>query len=223
MNDTSKRFEVDHMERYRFASMIAKGKSVLDLACGTGAATSMFIKSGINSYDGVDINENYLTSASNKYALSDRINYHAEDMCTFNNGKTFDIITCYGIIEHVENYESAIENLYKLLNPGGALLISSPNRLVTSPHCSSINDKPANEFHVQEFTPAELLSLLNCSGFIADRDNVYGQRQRRLFSNKFLNRIIHFVLRKTKNTEEAIVTAVRDKEPEHFIVVATRA
>jgi len=174
MNNTSKRFKADHMERYRFASKIAQGKSILDLACGAGYATPLFIGVGISSYDGVDINETQLASASDTYALSDRINYHVGDICTFDSDKTFDIITCYGIIEHVENYESAIKNFYSLLNPGGALLISSPNRQVTSPYCSSIDDKPADKLHAQEFTPTELLSILNCSGFSVSKEKVFG-------------------------------------------------
>ena len=222
MGNTSKRFEEDHIERYRFASMIAKGKSILDLACGEVESVPMFIEAGISSYDGVDINEKQLAVVNNKYALSDYINYHVGDICTFNCNKTFDIITCYGIIEHVEDYESAITNCYSLLNPGGALLISSPNRRLTSPGCSSIDDKPVNQLHSQEFTPEELLWLLNNYGFIADRNSIYGQRQIRSSSNKFFNRIMHSVQRKIQRAEDAMVTAVKDREPEHFIVVATK-
>ena len=222
MYNTSKSFKEEHIERYRFASMIAEGKSILDLACGELDSASMFINAGMSSYDGVDINEKQLASVNNKYALSDCINYHVGDICTFNSNKTFDIITCYGIIEHVEDYESAITNCYSHLNPGGALLISSPNRRLTSPNCSSIDDKPVNQFHNQEFTPEELLYLLNNSGFIADRNSVYGQRQRWLSSSKFLNRVMHSVQKKIQNAEDAMVTAVKDREPEHFIVVATK-
>jgi hypothetical protein len=33
---SGERIEADHLERYRFACRFAKGKSVLDLACGAG-------------------------------------------------------------------------------------------------------------------------------------------------------------------------------------------
>ncbi len=108
------------------------------------------------------------------------------------------------------------------MNPGGALLISSPNRQVTSPYCSSIGDKPANKLHAQEFTPDELLSILNCSGFSVSKEKVFGQRQRKLYPIRFLNKIIQAVLKKLKKSGGAAVTAVRDKAPEHFIVVATK-
>ncbi len=88
------------MERYHFACKLAKGKSILDIACGSGYSASLFLEAGIISYDGVDINEKLLEHANYKYAnyayTSGRINYHVGDICTFNNGKTFDIITCYG-------------------------------------------------------------------------------------------------------------------------------
>ena len=205
----------------------AMGKNtLLDVACGSGYSTSLFIKAGIRSYDGVDINEEQIAYANYRYASHaysvERVNYHIGDLSTFNNGKTFDIITCYGVIERINDYESAIKKLYSLLNYGGVLLISSSNRLVTSPRCSSIDDKPMNEFHTQEFTPNELLSLLNCSGFHVSQEKVFGQHQRRLYSNKFSNKIIQSVCAKLKRRRNSIVTAVRDKVPEHFIVVATK-
>ena len=33
---SGERIEADHLERYRFACKYAKGKSVLDIACGVG-------------------------------------------------------------------------------------------------------------------------------------------------------------------------------------------
>lgn len=226
MNNTTRQAETDCVERYHFACKLAKGKSILDVACGSGYSTPLFIEAGARSYDGIDINEEQIAYANYRYAdkihFTGRVKYHIGDMCTFNNGKTFDIITCYGIIEHVKDYESAIKNFYSLLNYGGVLLISSSNRLVSSPYCLSIDDKPANESHIQEFTPNELLSILNCSGFEISQEKVFGQHQRRVYSDKFLNNIIQAILKKSKKRGTSIVTAVRDKTPEHFIVVATK-
>ena len=172
---SGKRIEADHMERYRFASQFASEKSVLDITCGSGYSANLFINAGAISYDGVDINEKLVEYTDNLYG-SGCVNYHVGDICTFNNGKKYDLISCFETIEHVNNYESAIGNLYDLLNKGGTLLISSPNRPVTSPNASSINDKPANEFHVQEFIPEELLSVLHNHSFSAGVGDIYGQR-----------------------------------------------
>ncbi len=146
------RIEADHLERYRFACKYAKGKSVLDIACGVGYSGPKFIEAGAVNYDGVDINENLIEYAKNNYS-SESINYLVGDICKFSNNKMYDLITCYETIEHVKNYEDAIKNLHSLLKPGGLLLISSPNRTVTSPNALTLNDKPSNEFHTQEFIP----------------------------------------------------------------------
>jgi hypothetical protein len=85
---------------------------------------------------------------------------------------------CFETIEHVPDYKSALVNLRKLLGSDGLLLISSPNRTVTSPKSVSLTERPANPFHTQEFVPEELLSALLQAGFSANSADVFGQRQR---------------------------------------------
>ena len=209
----------DSIERYYFACKLANGKSVLDIACRAGHSTPQFVQAGVSSYDGVDINERLVAYAKHKYKTA-KVNFHVGDICTFNKGKTFDIISCYGTLEHVKDYEAAINNLYKLLDHGGLLFISSANRMVTSPHCSSINDKPAHRFHCQEFTPKELLLLLSSYGFSVWQSKVFGQRQRQLYPSKFLNKLVGTVA--AKSNKASAVTVVKNKAPAHFIVVAKK-
>jgi len=212
------RMEADHMARYHFACKFAQGKSVLDIACGPGYSSPLFIDAGADSYDGVDLNEKLVKYAKYTYG-SDCINYNSGDICTFNRGKKFDLITCYETIEHIENYESAIRNLYRLLNPGGKLLISSPNRPITSPLCSSLDDRPANEFHVQEFIPEELISILNKFGFVASRDDIYGQRQRRVYPiHRFLNMCIRFIFGNPNTKASTAVMDVKNKILGYFVL-----
>jgi len=209
------------MERYHFACKFAKNRSILDIACGVGYSAPLFIQAGAISYDGVDLNEKRVTYASHAYG-SDQIKFFIGDICFYKSGKTYDMITCYETIEHVENYESALKNLYSLLKPGGMLFISSPNRLVTSPRALHLHHKPANEFHTQEFTPEELLVQLLNAGFIAGSDDIYGQRLRRQrYSNIFM-RILHRVLFNPDNRTSPAVTSIGFKLPRYFIIVATK-
>lgn len=217
---SGERIEADHMERYHFACKFAQGKSILDIACGTGYSGPLFIKAGAARYEGVDINEKLVKYANFKYG-SDFVNYHVGDICAFNNAKKYDIITCFETIEHVENYESAIKNLHGLLTHGGLLLISSPNRPITSPRCSSLDDKPANEFHTQEFIPEELQSILKNYGFVVSPDDIYGQRQRRVYINRIFN-IFRKIFANPDKKASPLVTPVRDKIPRYFIIIATK-
>lgn len=219
---SGERIESDHIERYHFACRYAKGKAVLDIACGVGYSGAMFIEAGAVSYDGVDINDKLIEYAKKIYG-SDLINYFIGDICKFSNHKTYDLISCYETIEHVEKYEAAIKNLYSLLNRGGTLLISSPNRIVTSPNAATLKDKPSNEFHTQEFIPDELISLLNKNGFIADKSNLYGQRQRiKVYRNRYYRKIVYTLSGNPDIKTSPEVTPVTNKLPRYFVIVASK-
>src|SRR5512139_1613877 len=94
------RIEADHFERYVFAANYAKNKSVLDIACGAGYSGPIFLEAGAKSYEGVDLNDQLVGYATQKYS-KDNIVYRAGDICTFSPGNTYDLITCFETIEHV--------------------------------------------------------------------------------------------------------------------------
>jgi len=219
---SGERIEADHLERYKFACKFAKGKSVLDIACGVGYAGPMFIQSGAVSYYGADINDKLVEYAKDNFA-SELIGYSVSDICTFKIDKKFDLISCFETIEHIRDYKTAIKNLYDMLNPGGTLLDSSPNRPVTSPNCNTLNDKPSNEFHTQEFIPEELLLLLSENGFSVDKNNLYGQRQRKkVYKNRYWRKIIYTLLGNPDINTSPKVTPVKNLLPRYFVILATK-
>ena len=219
---SGERIEADHLERYKFACKFAQGKSVLDIACGVGYAGPMFIQSGAVSYYGVDINDKLVEYAKDNFA-SELIGYSVGDICTFKIDKKFDLISCFETIEHIRDYKTAIKNLYDMLNPGGTLLVSSPNRPVTSPNCNTLNDKPSNEFHTQEFIPEELLLLLSENGFSVDKNNLYGQRQRKkVYKNRYWRKIIYTLLGNPDINTSPKVTPVKNLLPRYFVILATK-
>jgi hypothetical protein len=113
--------------------------------------------------------------------------------------------------------------LYDLLNKGGTLLISSPNRPVTSPNCNTLNEKPSNEFHTQEFIAEELLLLLSENGFSADKNNLYGQRQRKkVYKNRYWRKIIYTLLGNPDINTSPQVTPVKNLLPRYFVIVAVK-
>jgi 2-polyprenyl-3-methyl-5-hydroxy-6-metoxy-1,4-benzoquinol methylase len=222
---SGKRIQADHLERYKFAARYAQGKSVLDIACGEGYSATMIVAAGATSYDGVDINQNLTIYANKKYG-SNIICYYTSDISSFDSGRRYDLITCFETIEHVPNYKSALLNLHKLLKPDGLLLISSPNRVITSPNCNSFADKPENKFHTQEFTPDELLEMLRRSGFSAQVRDVFGQRQRlhwlasiRRISPRLSRKLVRIADRWSSPVPARIK---RFHDPRYFLVFATK-
>ena len=179
-----KKIEEDHVERYKFAAQFVNGKTVLDIACGVGYGSGILAEAGALRVDGVDISEDVINYAKCNYQM-DNISFLIGDISEYKTNKPYDVITCFETIEHVEHYRTVLSNLYLLLNNYGLLIISSPNRLITSPYAKSIKDKPSNKFHVREFTVAELGSALSDHGFVVDGSVIRGQRQQRYFANGY--------------------------------------
>lgn len=218
---TDERIHLDHLERYKFATGFVQGKAVLDLACGFGYAGPIMLSSGAKSYEGVDINEGLVANASKTF-VNDNIRYFHGDICTYKPETSFDIITCFETIEHVPDFRNALLNLHRLLKDDGRLLISSPNRIITSPDSPLLSDKPTNPYHCQEFTIAELKDELACAGFAVADDCVFGQRAQLNITNKLLCRIRDRLFGDPCATSSPKVTRLGYKRPRYFILVATK-
>ncbi|NLG07087.1 class I SAM-dependent methyltransferase [Candidatus Peribacteria bacterium] len=205
----SKRNRDDHIARYTFACKYAKGKHVLDIACGTGYGTDMLRKSGA-AVLGVDISQDTIKKAKQKYG-----DYFATgDIRTFQSKQKFDMIVCFETIEHISEYHEVIQNLYSLLKKNGRLLISSPNKRITKP----LIGKPMVSFHAQEFTPKELTFLLNEKFTV---QGYFAQRQQPRIPCK-IARSIYGKICRPQHRASPVVTKVHPwNEGRYFIVLAT--
>lgn len=218
---TDRRIEADHLERYRFASSLVKNMSVLDIACGTGYAASLLMAAGARRYRGIDISVSSVEYAQQNYR-AENVTFATGDICDITSEDKYDVIVSFETIEHVRQYRLALANLYSLLSMNGTLVISSPNRLITSPRAASIDDRPSNKFHTQEFTPSELTNELIEAGFYVGRTEIYGQRQR------YRNRVIWSLLRRVTSFDPFAsitspkVTPVHRLTPRYFVLIARK-
>lgn len=101
-----------------------KNKKVLDVGCGVGMFLNQFKKLGAEVY-GIDIDKKKVAIAQEKFVNVQVA--HAEDM-PFRKG-TFDIIWLHEVIEHVDDDSKTISECFRILKPGGKLVIFAPNRL----------------------------------------------------------------------------------------------
>jgi SAM-dependent methyltransferase len=177
-------------------------------------------QTGASHVDGVDIAPPNIKHAQAHYSI-EGVSFSVGDITAFKGEEPYDVITCFETIEHVEDYRAALANLFALLKPGGKLLVSSPNRPVTSPRAKSLDDKPGNIFHIREFTVAELKADLEETGFELGDETVYGQRQRRHFTFKPARRMYNKLVNPDENASPK-VTPVEGLSPRYFILVANK-
>ncbi len=70
--------------------------------------------------------------------------------------ESFDIITSFETLEHLDDRMQFLSELQRVLTPTGLCMLSTPNANYTLP----VNGKPHNPHHVYEYTPEELLAEL---------------------------------------------------------------
>lgn len=99
-----------------------KGRKLLDIACGSGKHLALFQEAGYE-VEGLDLDPVILGLARNRVDVP----LHEGDMCEFDLGKTFDVITnnfsSIGYARTKQRLRNAIECIDRHLNPGGVALI----------------------------------------------------------------------------------------------------
>ena len=71
-----------------------------------------------------------------------------------------DVVVNFQVIEHLWDQGQFVAECFRVLRPGGVLLISTPNRITFSPG----RDTPVNPFHTRELNAIELTELLESAG-----------------------------------------------------------
>ena len=138
--------EVEQVSRYLWAAQAARARLVLDAGCGTGYGSRLLAESGAREVIGVDLARTTLEMArpgmpeSVRLVLGDLRELEFED-------DRFELVVCFEVIEYVENPLVVLNELIRVLAPGGLLLVSSPNRDAY---------QPGNPHRLHEFAPAEL-------------------------------------------------------------------
>ena len=148
----------DHMSQYEhiLRNLPLSGKRVLDVACGVGLGSRLFAERGSATVMAVDISNEAIRYGREHYAHPE-VRYCLGDATRLPFGdQAFDVVISLETLEHVARYQLFLQEVYRMLNAGGVFVISTPNRPITSP-----KSVPPNPFHVQEFSMAELHSLLS--------------------------------------------------------------
>src|SRR5699024_11244563 len=83
----------------------------------------------------------------------------SSDVCS--SDLSADVVVNLQVIEHLWDQDGFLRECHRVLAPGGALVISTPNRITFSPG----RETPLNPFHTRELDARELAALLQDAGF----------------------------------------------------------
>lgn len=122
------------------------GKQVLELGCGEGFGVDILAPYAAH----------YLAVDKKKPAFEFRENNTAFRECllpvlTGIADNAFDTVICFQVIEHIKKDHLLLEEIKRVLKPGGALLMTTPNRRMSLSR---------NPFHVREYLPHGMEALI---------------------------------------------------------------
>ncbi|HED16122.1 MAG TPA: class I SAM-dependent methyltransferase [Gammaproteobacteria bacterium] len=107
---------------------------VLDVGASTGIIDH-YLAQHFGSVTGIDIDKSAIQIASKEFILANLHFQIGDAMAIDAPHDSFDIVICSQVYEHVPNAKKMIEEIYRVLRPGGVCYFAASNRLMwNEPH-----------------------------------------------------------------------------------------
>lgn len=126
---------LDYEQRIRSRAVIdrlgpGQGETILDIGCGNARDLLQILDAGA-SIVGVDLSEGMIEQARLELEAAGysgvRLEVGDATRLSFPEG-TFDKVLCSEVIEHIPDAAAAAREMWRVLKPGGTLVMSTPNR-----------------------------------------------------------------------------------------------
>ncbi|MEP6656398.1 MAG: methyltransferase domain-containing protein [Betaproteobacteria bacterium] len=147
----------EHWHRYAFALRFARGRNVLDAACGEGYGTA-FLAQAAQSAVGIDIDADAVRHAREVYGAMPNLRFESASVTALPlPDASVDVVVSFETIEHLPAADQPrmLSEFARVLTARGVLVLSSPNRL----RYSDARDY-RNPFHLHELYREDLSHLL---------------------------------------------------------------
>ncbi len=171
-------FVLDYLKNYFYSKEI----NGLDIFCGNGYGTFFLAKYlNLQMIVGIDGCEDAIKQAKKYYKRSNNKFKHKIFPFRLENNK-YDFIVCLESIEHINEQNLLLKNMYNALKKGSILFISTPNK-------DFFPKTSEDKFHKKLYNSDELENLLIKYNFeILDK---YGQNVFSKDNNNKINGLLH--------------------------------
>ncbi|MDA5534847.1 class I SAM-dependent methyltransferase [Yersinia mollaretii] len=150
----------DHTSRYELAIEIIRHKkhvimNAADIFCGNGYGIFMLSSEFEQAnFIGLDGSSEAILEANKNYSKENNI--FANKLFPFTlPANTFDVITCFESLEHVDKDEHLFDEIKNSCKKGGLIIVSVPNQ---EKHNLDLNP---HKFHFRHYTHLDFLSKFN--------------------------------------------------------------
>lgn len=104
------------------------GGAVLDVGCGPGVVVDELVRGAKCEFWGVDVSQQMISRAAQRYAGWPDVHFavgRVEDLDF--PSESFDAVLSMGVLEYLADTASAAREMYRVLKPGGTLIVTLPN------------------------------------------------------------------------------------------------
>jgi SAM-dependent methyltransferase len=149
-------------------------RDVLDAGSGNGYFSWLAYKSGARvvgiSFDSEQVKKANEFLVNFKNADPIRLRFEKRNLYELSEeGRCFDEIICYEVLEHIRRDRDVIAEFHRLLRPGGVLHLCCPYRLHPR-HQAEVLDETESGGHVRRgYTLQDYRDLLEPAGFVISR------------------------------------------------------
>ena len=147
----------EHVHRYAFARSLARGRRVLDAACGEGYGSALLAEVA-TQVTGIDLDIATIAHARSTYAAAGNLRFAQGSITALPLPEgSVDLVVSFETIEHLPQVDqpAMLAEFARVLAPDGLLVMSSSNR----PEYSERRHY-RNPFHVHELDREELARLV---------------------------------------------------------------
>lgn len=160
----------------RFAAVepYVRGRTVLDLGCGTGHRREDWMHARIAASAaevvGVEVDATTVDSVRAKGYAVEHADAEALDL-----GRTFDVVFAGELIEHLDNFDGFLRSARRHLRDDGLLVLTTPNAFAVSNFVYRMvpGTVRINRDHTCWFCADTISTLLGRYGFAAEVDYVH--------------------------------------------------
>ena len=150
---TSDRIPSDNPLHHRLLSAYYLSKNyidgdVLELGCGEGRGIEVILKKS-KTFTAIDKIKDAVDALSAKYPKHNFSSKLFPPM-GYIEDKSFDTIISFQVIEHIEDDDLFLNEIFRILRPGGKAIITTPNIKMTLTR---------NPWHIREYTSKELIDI----------------------------------------------------------------
>ena len=150
-------------------------KRILDAGCGNGRYTRFLLKEADDDafLTAFDYSQRMLRRAC-KRVRSERVSFVGADLTRLPYADaTFDAVVCGWVLEHLPDPRLGLQQLARVVHPGGTLLLMATEDTVSGAMCSRM-------WHCRTYNRMELVALIGECGLCWEREYWFSKLHQRM-------------------------------------------